>query len=770
MPKGKIKSEEELTKDLEAVIRKLYRQLQGTDEEKKAIITKKANDFIDNVDEIDKQKQKRQRTNKKAEREQQTAVSEEKFKQRAAQIPDDIKKLESEFGISTSNAYRKLQEYGIYNRTQIVAAIRKQKADAKIPEKEANEQISKEGNISITTVARIRQEELEKEIKRANEARQKKKERRNRKKLERKQQKAEAEEKFMARAAQIPDDIETLSSEFGNKDVSKVYEKLREYGIYNRRQIVAAIRQKADAKIPEKEANEQIAREGNIEVAAVARIRQEELEREIQRANKAKKKAIQTKRTSKKVERRQQKAESEERFKQRAAQIPDDVEKLASEFGIKKANNVYKKLHEYGIYNRTQIVAAIRQKAAAGIPEEEANKQIAKEGNIEVATVARIRQEELEKEKQRANIAKQKARERRNSERGKIKKTEDSKSKTKKEFNSSSGKPEDGQIEQPKVEQKSLDIQKSNKDIKPVSTVAPKTPETVKTNKPTIVMTERRATIKPNIQYRVNQRKKEYVASNEVENLLTMAKTYRYSVDEMQSKTSIPKYEMLLELKRRGITTRDDIERLIESNPNLSDTDIANRVSADVETISKIRADISEREKLIASIPEKTRLSITSSLSRNSYSLSNFALTYKCSKEQLKALETKIKRDKDYNIPQKQRDIDFKIKLNSLRLKVKQYRGSKFEKISINSIIAEFLVDYEDKLSRQDYAFFAYSYVKIGEYLQAIDLGEETLDLQDSTIDGIKEKISEVLEETKQSETTKVTSAKPEHEEIVIGD
>ena len=53
---------------------------------------------------------------------------------------------------------------------------------------------------------------------------------------------------------------------------------------------------------------------------------------------------------------------------------------------------------------------------------------------------------------------------------------------------------------------------------------------------------------------------------------------------------------------------------------------------------------------------------------------------------------------------------------------------------------------YEGK----EYAFFAYAYSKVSEYMKAIDIGEEYLELDTPSISALKSKIEEVLQEEKE--------------------
>ena len=67
----------------------------------------------------------------------------------------------------------------------------------------------------------------------------------------------------------------------------------------------------------------------------------------------------------------------------------------------------------------------------------------------------------------------------------------------------------------------------------------------------------------------------------------------------------------------------------------------------------------------------------------------------------------------------------------------------------INRRIKMILVDYEDLLQEADYALLAYGYLKVSEYMKAIEFAEEHLGLTEPTIQGVTNKINEILERAK---------------------
>ena len=131
--------------------------------------------------------------------------------------------------------------------------------------------------------------------------------------------------RFKQRAAEIPDDAETLMKEFGYANKSIVIATRKYYGIYGATKIKQAIREKANSGLTEEEANKQIAKEGNVTVEAVDRIRKQKIEREeLLIQNREKRKKIREKQIEEENDRRI-------RFKKRAGEIPDDLQTLVLE-------------------------------------------------------------------------------------------------------------------------------------------------------------------------------------------------------------------------------------------------------------------------------------------------------------------------------------------------------------------------------------------------------------------------------------------------------
>ncbi len=659
---SKRKNVDGLTKDLEDVIRKLYTQMQGTYDEKREAIIQKVGTSIESVEKarqekqgkIDEYRRKKQEEAKRLKVQKREAKL-DRFKQRAAEIPDDIETLMQEFNYKQSSVFVNMKSNGIYGKNKILQAI-KEKAELGISEEEANAQIAKEGNVTLDAVVRIRNQEKERQAKI--------------------QQDKEAKlATFKQRTAEIPDDLETLRKEFGYSKKNSVLNAMAQYGVYNRKAIRQAIKEKAELGISEEEANAQIAEEGNVTLEAVARIRNQEKEKE---------KAISSKQTERKEARKKKKQEQEDRvtrFKQRAGQIPDDIETLMQEFNYMEST-VFANMKNNGIYTKRRIVQAIREKTELGISEEEANAQIAREGNITVQAVVRIRNQEKErsissKQTEQKEAIKQRKQEKENRiYRFKQRAAEipDDIETLKKEFeysNKSSvlhamtqyGIYNRKAIRQAIQEKAELGIseeeanaqiaEEGNVTVQAVARIRqgiskPKTKSTRANVKPSSTQTpskpiahtkNTKPRVKPNVanirqkakqvqkneieearQREIEQKrleeelqqvveknaKREQAIKQESEVFLKMAREFWPSSSIQGKFQHIDDYDMILIRRKHKILSREEVEELIETT-SLSDEEIAQKANGVVAGVKKVRESIRQRQELIARVSDTKR-------------------------------------------------------------------------------------------------------------------------------------------------------------------
>ncbi len=661
---SKRKNAEQLTKDLEDVIRRLYTQIQGTDEEKREAIIQSVETKIKSLEAQEKAKQETAKATR--------------FKARAAEIPDDLETLMREFNYGNKSSVCSIMRiYGIYGKIKILQAIQ-EKAKLGITEEEANAQIAQEGNVTLDAVARIRQENREPQRKlgdktvrfkaraaeipddiytlmkefgyasifsvfknmKNNEIYTKRKilkEIQEKAKLGISEEEANAQiaregnvtldavarirqencepqsklgdktARFKARAAEIPDDTETLMKEFNYKNRKVVTVGMARYGIYGKKRILQAIQEKAELGISEEEANKQIAREGHVTVEAVIRIRnQKEEKQEEARKNK---------------EQEQEQEDRLTRFKQRAAEIPDDTETLMKEFNYKSRQVVNACMASYGIYGKIKILQAIREKAELGISEEEANEQIAREGNVTAQAVARIRQ----------GISKPKTRSTRDNVQ--ISSTQIKTSEKLEVQTDARTVAVQSRVVEPKTEQSAKTTEEPKVKIWGIleSTQTPRKPITHTTDtkpevKPHVAKPSQKAKqvqkseIEEARQREIEQRRleeelqqvaeknaqREQAIKQETEAFLKMAKGFLPSSSIRGKFQHIDDYDMILIRRKYKILSREEVEELIETT-TLSDEEIAQKANGEVTGVEKVRKSIRRRQELIASVSDTKR-------------------------------------------------------------------------------------------------------------------------------------------------------------------
>ena len=569
-----------------------------SEEEANAQIAKEGNITLEAVARIRNQKKERPISSKQTERKE--AIKQRKqekenridrFRKRAAQIPDDIKTLRQEFNCKQATIYIYMRNNRIYGKNKILQAI-KEKAELGISEEEANAQIAREGNITPEAVARIRNQKKERPIS------SKQTERKEAIK-QRKQEKENRIDRFKQRAAQIPDDLETLRKEFGYSNLSSVFHIMTQYGIYNRKAIRKAIKEKTELGISEEEANMQIAKEGNVTLEAVVRIRNQEKE-----------KAISSKQTKRKEAIKQRKQEKEnriDRFKQRAAQIPDDIETLKKEFEYSNQSAVLSAMTRYGIYNRKAIRQAIKEKADLGISEEEANMQIAEEGNITLEAVARIRQR-ISKPKTKTTRTNVKPSSTKTIATDKSEVQTDARTVA---VQSRVAEPKTEQsakaTEEPKV--KTLEILESRQTpSKPI----PHTKNT-KASQREIDQKQWKQELDQAVKNKIKEKQE---IEQETEIFLKMAREFWPSSSIKGKFQYIDDYDMILIRRKHKILSREEVEELIETT-SLSDEEIAQKANGVVAGVKKVRESIRQRQELIARVPDTKRNFIIESIKQS---------------------------------------------------------------------------------------------------------------------------------------------------------
>ncbi len=787
-------------------------------------------------------------TPEKVKRHRNSAEQKAKFIEKARQIPDDLETLQKEFGYSsTLTVYQALSNAGIYTGSKI----------EKLLNKKTDEQIAKEGNVTVEAVARIREKNNKKqssinrrkiiemakngvrvvEIKKAlnygtsNEIYNILKsegiftrreiiallpQRTDEEIAEMGKVTVEAvarirKEKignvqdFKSRAAQIPDDLDTLAKEFGYSRFS-IYSVLRRYKIYNKSQIIEAI-QKRRIENPD-EADIEIAKEGNIEVETVKRIREE-----YEEAGQKNQTRIETNKVNAKIEKERKRAklrdEQEARLERAKKEREKKVQQLREreELVIQLGKNlilpssismsvgysiekVYRILKENGIYGRAKVINLLESKT---------NQEIAEEGNLNIKAVEQVRQEEADKVLMR-KMSKQK-------EHTKTKQT----TYVKREKVTSEQQDDTyGQLdkestqsvqstEQEKVATKKIDFQsrkkmmedKENlifrgiKNIEDPRKIARETQTSVKyvyevlkkyhfysreqvvsfLSSLTDEQIAQRGSVNVEAVGRVRKQEEEKIRrknSSEMqeETLKKQRLNERLKIDEnvlffklargfepiekISSIMELNPYEIRFLLKRLKIYTREDLERLIETSPKLTNQQIAEIANGEISAVEKIRNQINIRNGIIKKVPNNIRKNIEIMLD-SSKTVEYISYKTKRPTSEIKAIRDKRIRDKQRNITEERKKVNLKIEINELRnlLKNVEYASKNSQDVlflKINKILTQ----YDTILSQTEYAFLAYSCMKIGKYLQAIHIGEMFLNLRDTSIEGIIGRIEEI--------------------------
>lgn len=214
-------------------------------------------------------------------------------------------------------------------------------------------------------------------------------------------------------------------------------------------------------------------------------------------------------------------------------------------------------------------------------------------------------------------------------------------------------------------------------------------------------------------------------------------------------------YEVMLLLKRYGITPRSKLERLIEQDLDCSAEVIATKVNGDIARIETIKDKVRKREKLINGVSFETQEKLIRQLTHGSVSIHYEAEKLSISLASAKAIAEKWERDKNLNIPESIKRRNFTRDMNIFRAKV----GTTPE-IAITAdtrkiwegTIHKMLVEYEPFLTVTHYAFISYTYMKMGIYDKGIEIAKEYLDLKEHSAYAVKAKIYEIIEEQKTKE------------------
>ncbi len=218
------------------------------------------------------------------------------------------------------------------------------------------------------------------------------------------------------------------------------------------------------------------------------------------------------------------------------------------------------------------------------------------------------------------------------------------------------------------------------------------------------------------------------------------------SVQTIMDKTGLSQNAIYLSYQRNGIYTRNQVFKLIREG-KLSDTEIANIANGEIEAISELRKLAEELDKLPLDILQQIIIEVQKEFSSTTIIYRN--LKGKVSLEAIKEIKYGVR-------PKKSREERYNDEMKLLRNTLTNYNEKMSDyvrstKLQTLGIITEL---FSDLITKLDYAYLAYQYIIIGEASTAFEIGKKYLDLNDLTEKGLRNKIYEVINETKQDRNT----------------
>ena len=603
----------------------------------------------------------------------------------------------------------------IYSKRQVIKLI---KAG------ESPEEISKEGNVNLEAVINLRKE-LEKSSKREKEKNTKSK------KI-----------------------IELSKDLIADKEIAERLESSKEYVCFVRNSEGIYSRRRAKQLIKEGKTPEEIAKDGNVNLDAVTKLK-EKLEME-----KLRKKEEAEKKEKEKLERRQKSKDSGKHRRKRVRldeqkkkQLIEKAKDLKSGVEIERALQIrytYAKniMDEEGIYTRAKVKQLIK---AGKSPEE-----IAQEGNVNIEAVIELKNEieELRRKKEnktsrnipgavygkRKIIALIKAN-KTNEEIAdlgnvSVEKVENIRKQLKQEqisdvkdlhsprqqiamrVDSTIGNGENkGELREDKI-------------IKGVSSTSSKNTEELQENS-SINKSESRNLDKTN------------------NAILQMARKAK-SVDKIVAVLGIPEYTIRNLLRKNNILPREDIISLIDKGEKTL-KEIAQESGVDLKALEGLNERIVQMKRAIANNPKRKQ---AIELLQMGKSESDIVAITKLRRETILEMKELVIGKVEKPISAARQQADFKLDMFNLRSSINamQQHSSRIQAETTDLKIQKILYKYPELLGRKEYAFFAYAYSKVSEYMKAIDIGEEYLGLDTPSISALKSKIEEVLQEEKEKE------------------
>ena len=276
-------------------------------------------------------------------------------------------------------------------------------------------------------------------------------------------------------------------------------------------------------------------------------------------------------------------------------------------------------------------------------------------------------------------------------------------------------------------------------------------PKKVLPRRRTIPQTDQPTSIKYQSQSRqsTSQESQDIGKSENDKKILSLARKL-VSVEAIVSALGIPEYTIRNKLIKNNILPRERIISLINQGEK-TDAEIAAESGCNVQAIETLRNEISNLRQIVN---RNSKYKMAIEMLEKGESASKISVTLKLKMQHIRQLEELLVNKKEETTDSKRKGIEFNIEITKLRASINTMQhSSRVQAESTDYKIQRILYKYPELLGRREYAFFSYAYSKVGEYLKAIELGEEYLELDTPSISALQKKIKEVLEEEKSKQT-----------------
>ena len=231
--------------------------------------------------------------------------------------------------------------------------------------------------------------------------------------------------------------------------------------------------------------------------------------------------------------------------------------------------------------------------------------------------------------------------------------------------------------------------------------------------------------------------------------ILQMARRVK-SVDKIVAVLGIPEYTIRNLLRKNNILPREDIISLLNKGEKTLQ-EIAQESGVNLKALEGLNERIVQVKQAIANNPKRKQ---AIELLQRGKSENEVSAITRLRKEVILEMKELVIGKVEKPISTAKQQADFKLDMFNLRASINamQQYSSRIQAETTDLKIQKILYKYPEFLGRKEYAFFAYAYSKVSEYMKAIDIGEEYLGLDTPSISALKSKIEEVLQKEKEKE------------------